>query len=103
MIPNTIDRVPAHTGEEINRRIQRETDDRVRRFAPYPEGIDRRLRELDEEWDIERLLEANAATLAFAGVALGATVDKRWLVLPALVTLVSADSCPSPSRLPHLA
>ncbi len=32
------------------------------------------------------MLEANAATLAFAGVALGATVDKRWLALPALVT-----------------
>ena len=48
--------------------------------------IDRRLRELDQEWDIERTLEANAATLAFTGVVLGAAVDKRWLALPALVT-----------------
>jgi hypothetical protein len=86
MLPNTVERVPAHTDEEINRQIQRETDDRVWHFAKHPQGIDRRLRELDEEWDIERLLEANAATLAFAGVALGATVDKRWLALPALVT-----------------
>ena len=30
------------------------------------------------------MLEARAATLAFAGVALGATVDKRWLALPIL-------------------
>jgi hypothetical protein len=32
------------------------------------------------------MLEANAATLAFIGVVLAATVDKRWLALPALVT-----------------
>jgi hypothetical protein len=38
------------------------------------------------EWDVERVLETNASTLGFTGVVLGATVDKRWLVLPALVT-----------------
>jgi hypothetical protein len=43
-------------------------------------------RELEEEWDIERAIEANASVLAFAGVALGATADRRWLILPAMVT-----------------
>ena len=57
----------------------------VRYFAANPTGIDRRLRELDEEWDIERLLKANASALIIAGVALGVTVDKRWIALPALV------------------
>jgi hypothetical protein len=41
-------------------------------------------RHKDEEWDIERLLETNAAALAFTGVVLGATFDRRWLALPAL-------------------
>ena len=27
----------------------------------HPEGIGRRLRELDREWDVERALEANAS------------------------------------------
>src|SRR5205823_697834 len=45
----------------------------------------RRLAELDREWDIERTLEANAATVCLAGLALGATVDKRLFVLPAAV------------------
>jgi hypothetical protein len=45
------------------------------------------LRELDEEWDIERAIEANAAALGFGGIALGTTSDRRWLALPALVTL----------------
>src|SRR3954471_20916907 len=84
-ISTTVDRVPRHTGEDINRRIQQDINDRVRQLAQHPTGIDRRLRELDEEWDIERALEANAASAVFTGTLLAATVDKRWLALPALV------------------
>lgn len=80
------DRVPAHTADEVNRRIARETVDRIVYYADHPDEIDDRLDELDREWDIERALEANASVLAFGGTALGATVDRRWLVLPALVT-----------------
>jgi hypothetical protein len=86
MIPDSVERVPLHTADEINRRIEQQTNERVRHFAANPAGIDQRLRELDAEWDIERLLEANAATFAFTGTMLAATVDKRWLALPALVT-----------------
>ena len=86
MLPNTVDRVPLNTSEEINQRIARETNRRVHFYAANPIGIERRLRELDEEWDIERVLEANAASLAFAGTVLAATVHKRWLMLPVLVT-----------------
>jgi hypothetical protein len=86
MIPSSVERVPAHTAEEVNRRIRRATEERIRHFAASPAGIGGRLRELDEEWDIERVLEANAASFAFAGTVLAATVHKRWLILPALVT-----------------
>lgn len=86
MTSTTIGRVPDHTAGHVNRQIQEELEARICYFAANPSGIDRRLRELDEEWDIERLLETNASTLAFIGVVLGATVDKRWLVVPALVT-----------------
>lgn len=84
-MPSTRNRVPSQTSEEINFRIQCETERRVRHFEQAREDIPRRLRELDEEWDIERAIEANASTLALVGVALGATSDRRWLVLPALV------------------
>ena len=79
-------RVPLNTDEHINRRIRCETAASIRYFVANPDQIDLRLRELDEEWDIERAIEANASTLAFAGVVLGATGDRRWLLLPALVT-----------------
>jgi hypothetical protein len=86
MIAATRQRVPAHTPKAVNARFQRQLETSVRHFAENPAGIDRRLRELDAEWDIERAIEANASALAFTGVALGGTVDKRWLVLSALVT-----------------
>jgi hypothetical protein len=86
MTATTVNRVPRHTSANVNRRIEQETADRVRYYASNPADIGRRLRELDEEWDIERLLETNASALAFTGVALAGLVDKRWLVLPALVT-----------------
>jgi hypothetical protein len=86
MVPNTVERVLVNTSDEINQRIARETNRRVNFYASNPIGIERRLRELDEEWDIERVLEANAASVAFAGTMLAATVHKRWLMLPVLVT-----------------
>jgi|SRR4051812_8398728 hypothetical protein len=85
MTTNTVNRVSRHTAEEVNRRIKRETDERVHELAENPGGIPRRLKELDEEWDIERLLEANASVLAFTGAALGASVDRRWLAVPLVV------------------
>src|SRR5581483_9600968 len=51
-----------------------------------PEAIERRLEELDREWDIERTLEANAALVSLAGLTLGATVSPKLFVLPALVS-----------------
>jgi hypothetical protein len=86
MLPNTPERVPRHTPARLNRAIHKYIDESVRRHAAHPERIDRRLAELDSEWDIERTLEANAAMLAFTGVVLGVIVDKRWLALPAAVT-----------------
>jgi len=66
--------------------IRRKTEDSVRHWgAAGSAAIDRRLAELDREWDIERCLEANAAGVSLAGIALAAFVDRRLLVLPALV------------------
>ena len=86
MIPGTAERVAHSTSDAANSAIQAEIRDSIRWHADHPEEIPSRLRELDAEWDIERTLEANASTLAFTGVVLGATVDRRWLALPAVVT-----------------
>jgi hypothetical protein len=86
MSTTTAERVPAHTSEEINRRIQRQIARRVVYYSSHLNAIPDRLRELDEEWDIERAIEANASALAFTGVALGSMGNRKWFALPALVT-----------------
>ena len=57
----------------------------ARRIAADPRLIDRRLEELDREWDIERALEANAAIILLIGMALGRLMNRRWYFLPTAV------------------
>ena len=82
----TRNRVPAHSPAAANERLRRETAASVAHFATHQDDIPKRLQELDREWDIERAIEANASVLALAGIALAAGHDRRWLVLPGLVT-----------------
>jgi hypothetical protein len=83
---STADRVTCNTSREINQRIRKATEMNVEWAAEEgPAGIDRRLRELDQEWDIERCLETGAASLSVLGVAMGTNGDRKWLLLPAVV------------------
>ncbi|AGA86010.1 YgaP family membrane protein [Stutzerimonas stutzeri] len=84
-LPSTVNRVPAHTAEHVNQQIRRRTERSVEYYRQHPQQIGRRLRELDREWDIERTLEANAATLVVAGAVLGLTVDRKFLGIPLVV------------------
>jgi hypothetical protein len=86
MLPSTTRRVPEHTPDRYNEAIRRQTEENVARSAAAgPEAIARRLEELDREWDIERCLEANASSVALVGLGLGAFVDRRLFLLPAIV------------------
>jgi len=42
-----------------------------------------RLQELDKEWDIERAIEAEVAGSVLLGFVFGATLSKKWFLLPA--------------------
>jgi hypothetical protein len=80
------DRVRAHTAADVIERL----DDRLRRRidecrAAGPAAIARRLEELDREWDIERLLEANAASLATLGAVAGLVWRRSALLVPVVV------------------
>ena len=84
--PTSADRVRHSTAADVNREIDRQTNSNIRRYAnSSPEVIDRRIQELDREWDVERMLEVNAATVALTGLLLGVTVNRKWLVLPGVV------------------
>lgn len=86
MFPSTTHRVPQNTSEAVNQWIRHQTEQNVAQRAPGGRAaIAERLTELDNEWDIERLLEANAASVVLIGLALGTFVDKRFYLLPAAV------------------
>jgi hypothetical protein len=86
------DRVRSSTSDSINAEIDRQTNERIIRYTSADKAaIKCRIYELDKEWDIERTLEINAASFALAGVILGATVNKKWLILSGVVTTFLAQ------------
>jgi len=80
-------RVRRSSTDEANQEVDQQTLKNIRHYEDAaPETIAHRLRELDKEWDVERVLEVNASTLALSGLVLGALKDKRWFILPGVVT-----------------
>ena len=87
MLPPTSRRVEEHTSDQVNLDIRRRTEKKIHDLADAGAvAINERLRELDREWDIERTLETNAASLVLIGLGLGTLVSKKWYVLPAVVS-----------------
>src|SRR4029077_20374033 len=85
MVAKTINRVPANTAPEINQRIARQTDQNVAYFTQHPDQIPLRLRELDEEWDIERALATASAGMPLTGIVLSILRGRAWLLLSVMV------------------
>ncbi|MBN8419256.1 MAG: DUF2892 domain-containing protein [Verrucomicrobia bacterium] len=86
MLPPTATRVEHSTSDEINAKIENETRSDIARAASAGlPAISRRLRELDHEWNVERTLEANAATLILVSIGLGLTTDRRWFAFPGII------------------
>lgn len=86
MFPSTTQRVPRQTSRRVNEEIRRKTEANVIHFSSAgPEAIDRRLAELEREWDIERTLGANAASIAAVGAGLALFVDRRFALIPLVV------------------
>jgi hypothetical protein len=78
----TADRIRARLDQCMLARLRRET-------AADPRRLARRMRELDRQWNVERILERAAAVVALTGVGLGLAVDRRFFMLPAVVLAMS--------------
>ena len=86
MATTTRNRVPRHTATDVNRTIQQSVENSIRYHQKHKNQIPRRLQELDEEWDIERAIEANAAAISLVGLTFGLLGKSRWFLLPAAVS-----------------
>jgi hypothetical protein len=84
-IPSTVERVPINTTQHHNEKIARQIERNIAYYAGHPSEIDRRLEELDREWDIERTLEAQAATLSLVSIGLSLLGNRKLLFLPLVV------------------
>lgn len=83
-LPATTRRVELHTKPAVNDAIRERTDAEVKRLEHASgDEIARRLRVLDREWDVERVLQTNASIVVLLGLALAATGSRRFLLLPA--------------------
>lgn len=83
---NHHDRVRNSTNPEVNQLIDDKTNRSIEAYSRQPaQNIQQRITVLEKEWDVERVLEVNASTLALTGLVLGATVNKKWYALPGIV------------------
>src|SRR5438477_472307 len=72
MISSELDRVRRNTSRRRNDRIDATIAETILAYGAQSEGaLTWRIDELDREWDVERLLQSNAAALALLGLALG--------------------------------
>ena len=81
MITPSAQRVASHTTRAANEQIRRRTEMSIAYHEAHPDQIGRRLRQLDEEWDVERVVEANSSVLTILGLLLGITRGRKWLLL----------------------
>jgi len=85
MLAATQDRVRQNTSASVNEAIDRQIEECVSQCAAKGRhAIDERLAALEREWDIERVLETNFASVVLAGTALTLGVHRRWALFPAV-------------------
>lgn len=83
-LPATTHRVELHTAPELNDAIRHRADAQIARLEGASAAeIDQRLKALDAEWDVERLLQTNASVIVLLGLALATGVNRKFLLLPA--------------------
>ncbi len=82
-----------------SQRLRAEMRRRLEFIGRDPGRVALRLKELDREWDLDRAVAAHASGIALIGLALGAAVHRRFLVIPlltcgALLWFACAGRCP---------
>jgi hypothetical protein len=80
------DRVRAVTADYVNRRIDAKIEENVRYYSGRTRAeVTCRVAELEQEWDIERVLQLGAASLSLTGLTLAAVKNRAWFLLPTAV------------------
>lgn len=68
--------------QEAARVNERRLEQNIAFFRDNPEGLEQRLGELGEEWDVDRVIHVAAGAGALAGFGLALTKGRLWLLAP---------------------
>ncbi|HUS33856.1 MAG TPA: hypothetical protein VM680_00760 [Verrucomicrobiae bacterium] len=80
------DQVRAATKPTVQEKIDQKIREQIIHFASQPkEVITRRIHELENEWDIERVLEVNASGIGLVSLIWGLAVNKKCLAITGTV------------------
>lgn len=76
------------TSDKRNEEIDALILENIRSYAgKSPEEISARIKKLDKEWDIERVLDLNMSAFALCGICLSLLFNKYSIILPILLLL----------------
>lgn len=89
MATPTTRRVWDHTKSKYNENIKYFTIHNISKAVEFynQSELNERLRQLDHEWDIERILEANASSFMLISLGLGLIKSRKLLVLPVIIAV----------------
>lgn len=80
-----MENVEKNTSASTLKRIDQATMKNIETYSKSPELIAKRIRELETEWDIERVLELNASIFGLLGLILAVTLNPFWLIFSGLI------------------
>ncbi|HEX2934250.1 MAG TPA: YgaP-like transmembrane domain [Bacteroidales bacterium] len=80
------ERVRANAPSDKNAKVDQKTRNNIEYYRNLPAcEITQRINELHREWDIERVLEVNAASIALSSIIFGTFTNKKWFFLTGAV------------------
>ncbi|AND43068.1 MULTISPECIES: DUF2892 domain-containing protein [Bacillaceae] len=88
LFPPTTTKVKLNTDDRINNDIERKTAHNINNYYGKTEKeIDKRIKELNYEWDTERVLELNFASIVLISSLLGLLSNKKWMALSGITSV----------------
>lgn len=87
-LPSTSQRVKISTDPAINKAIFKRTGSNIMELTNSTDAkIKHRISELDQEWDTERVLEANFAIVSILSTILGYKVNRNFFLLGGIASV----------------
>lgn len=88
LFPPTAHRVCRKTDPKLNAEIRNQTIRSLNLFKNSNEtDITERIRQLNQEWDTERVIEVNAGLLIFLSSYLGIRISRAWFLVTGTVSI----------------